>query len=159
MNQTIFADSVVTDSIENTYFLIGLINRINNSFQACADAVFDELSWKQVFFMNCVTMFSENPTIKDMAFLLGCSHQNAKQLLVRLEKLGYVFVQTDSSDHRKQRIILTDKALEFNARYTQPCAEMMQQIFADIAGEDIKTVISVLTQLTGRIEKIKEKNV
>ena len=59
-----------TESIGTSYYLIGLINRFNNSFQAAADSIFPELSWKQIFFMNCVALFKDVPTIKDMAELL-----------------------------------------------------------------------------------------
>jgi MarR family transcriptional regulator for hemolysin len=143
------------DQIGDTYFLIGLINRFNNSFQAVADMMFDELSWKQVFFMNCVKLFPEAPTIRDMAMLLGCSHQNAKQILSKLENSGYLRVQQDSADKRKQRIMLTEKAVMFQNNYEEPSEQAMQQLFAGISAENIESMTASLLRLTSNVERMK----
>lgn len=143
------------DQIGDTYFLIGLINRFNNSFQAVADLMFEELSWKQVFFMNCVMLFPEAPTIKDMAELLGCSHQNAKQILSKLENGGYLQVQQDAADKRKQRIMLTEKAATFQSNYDKPSEQAMQQLFSGISAKNVESMIASLSQLISNVEKMK----
>ncbi|WP_165170104.1 MarR family winged helix-turn-helix transcriptional regulator [Adlercreutzia sp. ZJ242] len=144
-----------SEQIGESYFLIGLINRFNNSFQAAADAYFAELSWKQVFFMNCVTLFPEPPTIKDMADLLGCSHQNAKQVLSKLESAGYLQFQQDEADKRKQRITLTEKALQFRSQHEQASDQAMQQIFADIPDDVISSMARTFMQLIENTEKLR----
>ena len=147
--------NINTENMGAPYYLIGLINRFNNSFQAAADNIFEELSWKQIFFMNCVALFEEAPTIKDMANLLGCSHQNAKQILAKLEKQCFVKVHQDFSDKRKQRIILTDKAMEFRRHYDEPSEQAMQLIFASISKEELLTAISVFTRLNKNVDELK----
>lgn len=144
-----------TENIDAPYYLIGLINRFNNSFQAAADNIFEELSWKQIFFINCVALFEEAPTIREMSDLLGCSHQNAKQILSKLEKQGFVEVHQDSSDKRKQRIILTDKAKVFRILYDEPSKQAMQLIFGNISEEELLTTISVFTRLNKNVDKLK----
>ncbi len=141
--------------IGESYFLIGLINRFNNSFQAAADALLEELSWKQVFFMNCVALFPEPPTIKDMADLLGCSHQNAKQVLSKLESAGYLQVQQDTADKRKQRIALTEKAMHFRNQYELASKQAMQQIFANIPDDAISSTTQIFMQLIENTERLK----
>lgn len=143
------------EQIGGSYFLIGLINRFNNSFQAAADALFRELSWKQIFFMNCVALFPEPPTIKDMANLLGCSHQNAKQVLSKLEAAGYLHIQQDAADKRKQRMVLTEKAIRFRNQHELASEQAMQQLFANIPDDRISTMIQTFMQLIENIEKLK----
>lgn len=151
-----FSDKTI-EEMGADFFLIGLINRFNNRFQAATDALFEELSWKQAFFLSCVRLFEEAPTIKDMAQLLGCSHQNAKQLLLKLERLGFVAVQQDTADLRKQRIHLTEKAAAFMNKYAAPSAAAMDAIFADIRPEDLQTTIQVLLALDGRLKQYQEE--
>ncbi|WP_165246954.1 MarR family winged helix-turn-helix transcriptional regulator [Adlercreutzia sp. ZJ141] len=146
---------ISSEQIGENYFLIGLISRFNNSFQATADALFEELSWKQVFSMNCVALFPEAPTIKDMANLLGCSHQNAKQVLSKLESTGYLQFQQDTTDKRKQRLVLTEKAMLFRNQYELASEQAMQKLFATIPDDAISTTVQTFMQLIRNIEKIK----
>ena len=44
---------------------------------------------------------------------MGSSHQNVKQILLKLEKKGFVSISVDEQDKRKQRIELTDYCQEF----------------------------------------------
>lgn len=143
------------ESIDAPYFLIGLINRFNNSFQAMADGMFEELSWKQIFFMNCVVLFENHPTIKDMADLLGCSHQNAKQILLKLEKQGFVQVKQDDKDKRKQRISLTEKAIWFRQYYEEPSEAAMRSIFGNVSKEELLITIQVFTKLIKNVDELK----
>lgn len=147
--------NLTTEKISAPYYLIGLINRFNNGFQAAADNMFEELSWKQIFFMNCVALFEDAPTIRDMAELLGCSHQNAKQILSKLEKQGFVKVSQDSADKRKQRIMLTEKAIEFRRHYDGPSEQAMESIFGNISKEELLTAISVFTRLNKNVDELK----
>lgn len=144
------------DNMEAQHVLIGLLNRFNNSFQAVADQMFEELSWKQEFFMNCVTLFEEAPTIKDMAKLVGCSHQNAKQILSKLEKLGYLQVQQDSVDKRKQRIFLTEKVAEFKRHYASTIEQATEQLFSGMSKEAIDSMVQSLLHLIANVNAMKE---
>lgn len=155
MNFDFSVNNLTTEKIDAPYYLIGLINRFNNGFQAAADNMFEELSWKQIFFMNCVTLFEDAPTIRDMAELLGCSHQNAKQILSKLEKQGFVKVSKDSVDKRKQRIMITEKAIEFRRHYDEPSEQAMESIFQNISKEELLTAISVFTRLNKNVDELK----
>lgn len=155
MNFDVSISNIHTENMGASYYLIGLINRFNNSFQAAADNIFEELSWKQIFFMNCVALFEEEPTIRDMADLLGCSHQNAKQILSKLEKQRFVEVYQDPGDKRKQRIMLTEKAMEFRRHYDEPSEQAMQSIFGNISKEELRTTISVFTRLNKNVDELK----
>lgn len=155
MGFDVSVSNINTEKMGAPYYLIGLVNRFNNSFQAAADSIFEELSWKQIFFMNCVALFEEAPTIKDMADLLGCSHQNAKQILSKLEKQNFVEVTQDPADKRKQRIMLTEKAVDFRRRYDESIEQAMQSIFENITVEELRTTISVFTRMNKNVDELR----
>ena len=137
--------------------MIGLMNRFNNQFQVLADETVEELSWKQVFFLNCVTLFGEPPSIKDMADLVGCSHQNAKQILLKLEKGGFVIMEQDENDRRRQRIKMTHKAEAFRKEFDEPSRCVMERIFAGVGAEELETTIRVITQLDNNLRNYQEE--
>ncbi len=140
-----------------SFFMIGLLNRFNNQFQAAADAMFGELSWKQVFFLNCVTLFRESPAIKDVADVVGCSHQNAKQILLKLEKGGFVTMEQDETDRRRQRIRVTHKAEAFRKEFDEPSRHVMERIFAGVDAEELEMTIRVITHLDDNLRKYREE--
>lgn len=146
------------DEIGPSFYLIGLVNEFNNRFQATGDAFFSELSWRQVFALNCTSFFECPPTIKDLAELIGGSHQNTKQLLLKLEKAGFVRLLKDETDGRKQRIVLTEKAAAFRAMYNEDSAAFMQELFQEVDQHELQTTIKVITQLDDRLKKYQEKN-
>lgn len=155
----IFNNKIGTKNMGMSSYLIGLINRFNNRFQTAADAMFEEISWKQEFFLRCITLFCEPPTIKDMAELIGCSHQNAKQILSKLEKSGLVEIKQDCCDRRKQRIVATGDGVSLLEKYSEQSAKAMDTVFADISPEDLQTTIQVLTTLDDRLNKYQEETV
>ena len=102
------SDKVDFTGIRSSYFLLGLLSAFENRFQAVADSAMKEISWKQFFAIICIKMCKEKPTVKELAEIMGSSHQNVKQILLKLEKKGFVSISLDENDKRKQRIELTE---------------------------------------------------
>ncbi|MDD3881713.1 MAG: winged helix DNA-binding protein [Eubacteriales bacterium] len=145
------------ENIPSEFYLIGLINEFNNRFQAAGDLFFGELSWRQVFAINCISFFEKPPTIKNLAELMGGSHQNTKQILTRLEKAGFIVMKRDSIDARKQRIELTEKAGTFRAKHTEDSARFMQRLFAETDASDLVATIRLITQLDEKLKNYQEE--
>ena len=101
------------EGIDASLFLLGLLSAFDNRYQAKADSFFEEISWKQFFAIICINLCKESPTIKELAEVMGSSHQNVKQILNKLENKGFVKTISDEADKRKQRIILTEKTQAF----------------------------------------------
>lgn len=53
------------------------------------------------------------PTISAVAEALGMTHQNVKQIVVALERKGFVEIQVDAADRRARRLVLTAKHKRF----------------------------------------------
>lgn len=155
----IFGEGVSFEGMPYSYFLIELLNEFNNRFQAAADAFFKEISWKQCFLLTCITFFKEPPVIKQLAELTGCSHQNTKQLLIKLEKGGYVRLLQDKADKRKQRVVLTEQAREFQKENDKESAELMTQLFSGVNASELKTTMETIIKLHVNLKAIEEKKI
>ena len=135
-------------------FLLGLLSIFDNRYQTKADNYFGEISWKQFFAIICINLCKESPTIKELSEIMGSSHQNVKQILLKLEKKGYISIASDEQDKRKQRILLTEKTLLYEKEHDAGSQEIIKQIFEDIDSKDLETTIKTIMRMEANLEKI-----
>ena len=154
LNDVITSDNVDFTGIESPYFLIGLISAFENRFQAMADKSMKEISWKQFFAFICIGMCKEKPTLKELAEIMGSSHQNVKQILIKLEKKGFVRIVADEKDKRKQRIELTEYCENFCNKNDEASISIMNKMFEGISREQIQTTIATIIQIEGNLKGI-----
>lgn len=138
-------------------FLLGLLSAFDNRYQAAADAFFKEITWKQFFAIICINLCREAPTINELSDVMGSSHQNVKQILLRLEKKGFVSTIADAKDKRKQRIIVTDEArtfLEKNDNNGQQSQYIIGRIFEGIDEKSLMNTIQTIMKMERNLSKL-----
>lgn len=140
--------------MESSFFLVGLISAFENRYQAKADSFFEDISWKQFFAIICINLCHESPTIKQLAEVMGSSHQNVKQILNKLEQKGYVRISSDEADKRKQRVYLTEKTMKFCETHDEESKVIVHKIFEGIQEEEIQIVIQTLMKMEKNLERI-----
>ena len=155
LKEVINNEKVNFSGIELSYFLIGLLSAFENRFQAVADSSMKEISWKQFFAIICVDMCKEQPTVKELAEIMGCSHQNTKQILLKLEKKGFVIIKVDEKDKRKQRIEITDYCREFCAKNNDMSISIMKRMFEGVSEDQLKLTIQTIIQIESNLKEIK----
>lgn len=131
-------------------FLLGLLSAFENRYQASADAFLKEITWKQFFAIICINLCKGAPTINELSEVMRSSHQNVKQILLKLEKKGFVSMMTDEKDRRKQRIMVTDAAgkfLEENDNNGQQSRYIIERIFGGIGEKDLMTTIQTIMKM------------
>lgn len=140
--------------IESSYFLLGLLSAFENHFQTVADNTIKEISWKQFFAIICINMCKNPPTIKELAEITGSSHQNVKQILLKLEKKGFVDIIADENDKRKQRLLLTEHCREFCDKNDDMSINFIKKMFAGIQEEQLQTTIQTIMQIEDNLKEI-----
>ena len=138
-------------------FLLGLLSAFDNRYQAAADAFFKEITWKQFFAIICINLCREAPTINELSDVMGSSHQNVKQILLRLEKKGFVSTIADAKDKRKQRIIVTDEArtfLEKNDNNGQQSQYIIGRIFEGIDEKSLMGTIQTIMKMERNLSEL-----
>ena len=152
IKEAIQHDNVDFTGIEPSYFLLGLLSAFDNRFQAMADKAIAEISWKQFFAIICINMCKEAPTIRELSEIMGSSHQNVKQILLKLEKKGFVSILTDQQDKRKQRIVLTDYCRDFCQKNDELSGKIIEGMFSGIGEEQLKTTIATIIQIENNLK-------
>ena len=138
-------------------FLLGLLSAFDNRFQAAADAFFKEITWKQFFAIICINLCKEPPTINELSDVMGSSHQNVKQILIKLENKGFISMKPDKNDKRKQRIIVTKKCrtfLEKNDNNGEQSRYIIGRIFEDIDEKSLGIAIKTIMKMERNISEL-----
>ena len=156
IKDVIRSDKVDFAGIELSYFLLGLLSAFDNRFQAVADSTMKEVSWKQFFAIICINLCKEKPTVKELAEIMGSSHQNVKQILLKLEKKGFVTIAVDENDKRKQRIELTDYCREFCEKNDEMTMNIMKKMFTGISEEQLQVTIQTIIQIEENLKEIRD---
>ena len=154
IEDTVKSNRLSFDGIPSSYYLLGLLSAFENRFQAMADSAMKEISWKQFFAVICINLCKEPPTLKELSEVLGSSHQNVKQILLKLEKKGFVEFRSDDDDKRKQRIFLTKQCQEFCEKNNDMSIKIMDKMFSGISEKDLKTTISTITRIEKNLTEV-----
>ena len=150
-------DKVEFGNMPPQAFLLGLLSAFDNRYQAAADAFFKVITWKQFFAIICINLCKEAPTINELSDVMGSSHQNVKQILLRLEKKGFVSTIVDKKDKRKQRIIVTDAArtfLEENDNNGQQSQYIIGRIFEGIDEKSLMGTIQTIMKMERNLSEL-----
>ena len=156
LEEVIQSDKVDFSGVPSSYYLIGLLSAFENRFQAMADSMMQEISWKQFFAIICINMCKEPPTLKELSDILGSSHQNVKQILLKLEKKGFICFERDEADKRKQRIVLTKECRQFCEKNDEMSQKTMMGMFEGIPEKDIKTSIKTIITIEKNLKGLSE---
>ena len=138
-------------------FLLGLLSAFDNRYQAAADAFFKEITWKQFFAIICINLCKEAPTINELSDVMGSSHQNVKQILLRLEKKGFISTFEDEKDKRKQRIDVTDAARDFlenNDNNGKQSQYIIGRIFEGVDNKSLMTTIQTIMKMERNLSEL-----
>ena len=154
LKEVIQCENIDFNGMESSYFLLGLLSAFDNRFQAIADKIMKEISWKQFFAIICINLCKEKPTIKELSEIMGSSHQNVKQILLKLEKKGFVNIYADSEDKRKQRIGLTEYCINFCQKNDEMSSEIMNKMFDGIHEEQLQATIQTIIQIENNLKNI-----
>ncbi len=138
-------------------FLLGLLSAFDNRYQATADAYFKEITWKQFFAVICIGLCKESPTINELSDVMGSSHQNVKQILLKLEKKGFITMITDDKDKRKQRIYVTEKWAKFsenNDHQGKHSQYIISRIFEGVDEQSLAVTIQTIMKMERNLSKL-----
>ena len=124
------------------YVLFGSLLAMGNRLQAAGDRFYDEITTKQWFVLAVLENFSAPPTLGELARGVGSSHQNVKQLVLKLQQKGYVALAQDGRDARKNRVHRTPKCAELPEKYGARQQEFMRALYTGIRADEAEQAAS-----------------
>lgn len=139
--------------VDSKYVIFALIFMISNKLQTIGDNFFEEVSTKQWLVLLVLSIMGDySPTLNELSEAVGSSHQNVKQLVMKLEQKGYLEVTKDTVDARRLRIKATEKCKAFHDAYAEKSAIFLNRLFQGMAEEELKVTENIMIKLKEVLE-------
>lgn len=145
------------DNIDKQKYIFGSLFIIANKLQVLGDQYFsdDDMTTKQWLMTVMILQFhDEPPTLREVAELMGSSHQNAKQIALKLEKKGFLAIEKDDRDARAIRLRLTEKSYSFWEKRAEKDEHYIVEFFKDLSEEETNGMYRGMEKLFKKIEEI-----
>lgn len=140
---------------EKEQYIFGTIFLFANQLQAIADRSGGEITLKQWFLLIVISkMDNKSPTINMIADFMGYSRQNAKKILLLLEKKGFVEIQKSCTDHRALSVSLTEKCMTYFSFSEKAGNQFLDTVFHGIDNNKLDGVFEVFQILFDNINKM-----
>ncbi len=147
------------EQIPNQQFIFGSLFVLANRVDTLLDRALQKfnVSSKQWFLSICVaSLFDHNPSLKELAKESGSSHQNVKQVALKLQDKNLLELYKDPKDARTTRVKLSEYSFEFWKLSDQDSNEFMTQLFKDISNEELESVRKVFTKLNNNLSEMEK---
>ena len=147
------------DSIKDQKFVFGTILIVSNKMDTLLERELKEydITFKQWFLTVVVdNSFDKPPTIKEAAKAMGSSHQNVKQIALKLDQKGLIVLEKDKKDARVTRIRLTDQSYKFSGIIQAKAATFTEALFMGIDEDEMSKARAVLHRMMSNLAKMEQ---
>lgn len=151
----------IMDSMPDDKFIFGSVQVVANQMDTLLERELKEhnLTTKQWLLTIIVAnTFDHDPTIKEVAKGMGSSHQNVKQVALKLAQKGFVVMEKDPLDARITRIKLTDAVASFGKSSQQKSEIFSEKLFAGITSEELAMTRSAMAKLLKNLERMDQES-
>jgi DNA-binding MarR family transcriptional regulator len=130
----------------------------SNALQTYIDKLLvkDNLTAKQFFMMIVLGTFPSAPRIGELSEVFGTSRQNVKQVVLKLQKQGYVALNKDEVDSRVLRIVFTKKASTYWEERNGNDASIIKELFSTLSTIELEGFLKGLLVTSQQIKKLQE---
>ncbi len=148
------------DQIPNPQFIFGSLFVLSNRVDTLLERALQkfDISSKQWFLSICVaSLFDHHPSLKELAKESGSSHQNVKQVALKLQEKNLLDLYKDPKDARTTRVKLSEYSYDYWQKTDQDSSEFMMNLFKDISDEEMNNVRSVFYKLNKNLSEMENK--
>jgi len=118
-----------------------------------------DITTKQWFLSVIIdNLFDNPPTMKEAAKEMGSSHQNVKQVALKLEQKGLLNLQKDKRDARITRLKLTENSYNFWEKVRKEGTTFTQALFKNIDKDELAVARIVMQKMQSNINEMDNKS-
>ncbi|MEW6623890.1 MAG: MarR family transcriptional regulator [Bacillota bacterium] len=136
-------------------FIFASIFLLSNRLQVIGDQFLgsDGMTLRQWFLTVLILQFHDNPpTLGEVAELMGSSHQNVKQLALKLQQKDFLKFEKDEQDGRILRLKLTDKSRLYWKAREKEGERFIKELFQDLNESEVNAICNGFKKLFNRID-------
>ncbi len=157
MRPKVQPDRKTLEANRDEEFILGSLFVIANKLQMLLDREFRScgLTVKQWFLSIVIGgVFAEPPTLSDAAAVMGSTHQNVKQVALKLKEKGFVEFIDDPNDKRALRLRLTEKSDELWAGMQERSQIFMEELYNGFGSDGLEAYRDMTARLMENIDKM-----
>jgi DNA-binding MarR family transcriptional regulator len=149
-----------TDILEKQKYIFARLFLLAGKLHAVGDRILaGEMTMTQWLLTVAAAQFGRNPpTISQAAEIMGTSHQNVKQLALKLQKSGFLQIKKDAGDGRANLLALTEKSSVFFEERKGELKQFFEQLFSDLSSNEIDSLFDCLTKLYKNVIELNTLN-
>ncbi len=145
-------------SIDTRYLIFGSIFSMSTKLETIGKDFLGELTTKQWFLLlNLATFFDEPPSISELSEQMGTSHQNVKQIALKLQEKGFLRIKKDEFDNRTSRLEITDMIERYNNDHREANNQFIEKLFDGINPDELKEFLSVTMRLLENLDTLRSR--
>jgi DNA-binding MarR family transcriptional regulator len=108
----------------------------------------DKITTKQWLMMIIIeNAFNHDPSMQDVADAMSTTHQNVKQLAVRLETRGFLKIERDPENRRILRLKTTDESRKYWEERSPEDLKSIAAIFNGMNDDEMRSLFEVMIKL------------
>ena len=113
----------------------------------------DQITTKQWLMMIIIeNAFTHDPSMQEVADALSTTHQNVKQLAIRLEDRGFLKIERDPDNRRILRLRTTDESRGYWEKRSPEDLKSIAALFEGLEDSEVKSLFEIMIKM----EKISE---
>lgn len=143
--------------IPDDAMIFGLLLIISNKMNTLLEREFKEfdVTTKQWFLSETInSLFDSPPTLKEIASVMGSSHQNIKQVAVKLQQKGLLTLEKDKKDARVTRLRLTEQSHDFWKQMDPKGEVFREKMLKEMDSNDIARTRILLEKILSNLAEI-----
>jgi DNA-binding MarR family transcriptional regulator len=146
-----------TELIPDEAMIFGLLLIISNKMNTLLEREFKEfdVTTKQWFLYETInSLFDYPPTLNEIANAMGSSHQNVKQVAMKLHPKGLLTFEKDKKDARVTRLRITEQSRDFWKRMDPKGDLFRKKMFKEMELNDIARIRLLLEKILSNLVEI-----
>jgi len=146
------------EGISDDLMIYGTLFTLSNRLQTYVDGMLPEITARQHFLLIILSLFKDTtPSLKEVAYAMGCSYQNVKRMADCLEQKGFLAIERDVNDKRKYNLILTEKIMTLSAKIDEESDMFMRDFYNDISQIYLKCTLNTLLKMEENLKIISNR--
>lgn len=146
-----------SDLIPDEAMIFGLLLIISNKMDTLLERELKEfdVTTKQWFLSETInSLFDSPPTLKEAANAMGSTHQNVKQVAMKLQQKGLLILEKDMKDARATRLKMTGHSNDFWKQTDLKGAVFREKMFKGMDAKDIEGTRHLLEKMLSNLAEI-----
>jgi MarR family transcriptional regulator for hemolysin len=137
------------------YEAFGTLFALSNVLETLGNHILGELTTKQWFLLAVLTtFFTQPPSLGELADKLDQSHQNVKQLALKLQAKGFLNMAEDPKDRRVIRLWPTKHLEVYEEEHRAENQALIEALFNGIAEDESAVFCSTILKLYANAKNI-----